>query len=351
MQFDYNAIKSRIKSGLADEVSRVEGTFSMDNTQAVSGELARLHSMEIATIPNRYSLDTAEGKWLDKKSLDFAENRKPAEKATGVVTFSGSVGTKIPTHTEVQSAELAYTTTTDGIISEGGSCDVPVECKIAGSIGNLAPLQIDKLSPNSKINGVTVINNSAMQGGVDIEDDAAFRARILEKIRKPITSGNVNHYIYWAKQVPGIGTARCIPCHAGAGTVKVIVLSDDYGTPDDTVMAAVVDHIQNSRPVGADVTVVSAIPDTIDITLSLVIAQGHIPEQIKNDIISVLKSHLNTLNRTNDTYLSYHKLSDIIFGVGGVQDVLTYTVNTATDPVMITIEDYFVLGEVIVNAT
>lgn len=46
---------------------------------------------------------------------------------------------------------------------------------------------------------------------LDGETDDAFRARLLDKIRQPITSGNANHYVYWARQVPGVGAAAASP--------------------------------------------------------------------------------------------------------------------------------------------
>lgn len=350
-EFNYQSIKNRIKQGLADEVSRVEGTFSMDNTQAVSGELARLYSMEIATIPERYSLDTALGKWLDKKSIDFAENRKQPQAAIGVVTFSGTSGTKIPENTEVMSGSLSFITTAAAVIPKNGSVDVAVKCKTVGLVGNIAPLEINRVSNNSSVSGVSVKNSEPMQGGVDLEDDEAFRARILEKIRKPITSGNANHYIYWAKQVAGIGAARCIPCHAGAGTVKVVVLSDEYTAPDEDVMRDVSAHIEASRPIGADVTVVSAQAVSVAMAFNLITSEGTDAANLKNEIETLLKAYLNDLNRTNTSYLSYHKLSDIIFNIDGVVDITSYTINSDIVPVKITIEQYFTLGEVIVSAT
>ena len=53
--------------------------------------------------------------------------------------------------------------------------------------------------------GVTSVTNTApFGGGAEAEGDDSFRSRVLEKIRRPITSGNRNHFIYWAKQVSGV---------------------------------------------------------------------------------------------------------------------------------------------------
>ena len=49
MELEWNAsdILARLKAGLKNEDTRIEGSFSMDNMQAVSEELARYNSMLI----------------------------------------------------------------------------------------------------------------------------------------------------------------------------------------------------------------------------------------------------------------------------------------------------------------
>lgn len=49
MELEWSAsdILARLKAGLKNEDTRIEGSFSMDNMQAVSEELARYNSMLI----------------------------------------------------------------------------------------------------------------------------------------------------------------------------------------------------------------------------------------------------------------------------------------------------------------
>lgn len=57
------------------------------------------------------------------------------------------------------------------------------------------------------------------------ETDAAYLARILERIRRPAAGGNQYDYINWAKEVDGVAQAWCIPIAQGLGTVDVIILA------------------------------------------------------------------------------------------------------------------------------
>lgn len=112
------------------------------------------------------------------------------------------------------------------------------------------------------IDGVISVTDPApFGGGAQIESDDSFRNRILEKIRRPITSGNRNHFIHWAKQVSGVGGAKCLGAEVcGPGKVKVIVLSDRYDAPDEVILSNVKKHIETERQIGADVEVVAAAP-------------------------------------------------------------------------------------------
>ena len=49
--FEYEDIKNRIMENLKNPTSKLEGSFSMDNIQAVAQELAMMYAMEVATIP------------------------------------------------------------------------------------------------------------------------------------------------------------------------------------------------------------------------------------------------------------------------------------------------------------
>lgn len=58
------------------------------------------------------------------------------------------------------------------------------------------------------------------------ETDAAYLARILDRIRRPPAGGNQYDYVKWAKEVDGVLKAWCIPIAQGLGTVDVIILAD-----------------------------------------------------------------------------------------------------------------------------
>lgn len=258
MDFDYNSIKGRIQSRLQDPASRMEGTWSMDNTQAVAQELAAMDAMEIQVIPDRVLIDTAEGEFLDRKAKDYGETR--------------------------------------------------------------------------------------LEG----ESDTAFRTRILQKIRNPITSGNKNHYIYWAKQVKGVGDAKCVERWDGPGTVKVIILSEDYDIPADDVITAVKAHIEEERPVCVEVTVAKAQPLDVTIDITVVMEDGYSLEDLQRAIEADIQSYVSTIAFTG-AQLSYYRVGDRIFNAAGVADIVTYTINGGAESLATSYDQFFRLKEVKVH--
>lgn len=182
------------------------------------------------------------------------------------------------------------------------------------------------------------------------EADDAFRARLLDKIRHPIMSGNANHYVYWARQVPGVGAARCIPTWDGPGTVKVVILSAAMAEPDDVLIAAVQSYIETQRPIGAAVTVSKAVPVDVTISVKATLEAGYNPDEVRAQIAAAIQSYCTEI-AFDLTVLSYHKLGDLMFDVPGVTDIPEYTVNGKTASVTLTAEQFARLREVVLSAS
>lgn len=346
----FEQFRDRMKTGLGNPVSRIEGSFSMDNIQAVAQELARLQSTEIDPITNRVFLDTAAGSYLDRKALEFYEQRKPATPATGDVTFTGATGFVVPPGTVISTDRLFFNTVAACTISEDGTATAEAVCEAAGAQGNVPAGAIKNIA--SKPDGLyRVSNQKAFGGGAERESDDAFRARLLEKLQKPIASGNPNHYEYWAKQVPGVGKARCFPTWAGAGTVKVVILSDTGEIPDDEVLEKTKAHIEENRPVGADVTVAKAQSLPVTVAAEVRIVSGYTIESVEYAIRQRMSEFFSTIAFDGKTTaLSFLRVGDLIFHAEGVEDILSYTVNMGTSAIPIAEEQFCIVGAVTVNA-
>ena len=249
MDFSASAVLKRMQDSLQNPVNKIEGGFSMDNLQAVAEEMARMDAMEVQPIPDHVLLDTAEGEYLDRKALDYNETRNPPQRRWETSIHRGA-GDGYPAGHRGFVRHTGLATTATAQINTEGYCEIGARCQTAGTVGNVAIGTITAL--RTAISGVASVTNTApFGGGAEAESDESFRNRVLEKIRRPITSGNRNHFIYWAKQVPGVGGAKCLGAEVcGAGKVKLIILSDKYSAPDEVVLDNVEAHIEAERQIG-----------------------------------------------------------------------------------------------------
>jgi uncharacterized phage protein gp47/JayE len=358
LDFSASAILQRMRDGLKNPVNKMEGGFCMDNLQAVSEEMARMDAMEVQPIPDKVLLDTAEGEFLDRRAQDFNEIRNPATASVGSLCFTGEPGAVIPIGTEVLYGTLVFETTSAGRITAEGICDVGGKCQMVGPSGNVESGSITVL--RTAIDGIKSVTNPApFSGGAAAESDDSFRSRILEKIRRPITSGNRNHYIYWAKQVSGVGAAKCLGAEVcGAGKVKVILLSDHYAAPDKVILDKVAAHIEDERTVGADVTVVAATPKPVGVAVSVKVASGYNIVDIRQNVQAAIQEYIDRVNREDfntapvlhdeerKSSISYYRIGDLIFGVEGVADIVSYTLNGEIESLTSSYEEFFMLQEV-----
>ncbi len=182
------------------------------------------------------------------------------------------------------------------------------------------------------------------------ETDESFRKRILEKIQRPIVSGNKNHYIHWAKEVSGVGEAKVISCWNGNGTVKVIILSDNYDVPSNKVIQNVQEYIDENKPIGAEVTVVGAEPLGVSIDAVVELESVCNIEEVKIALENELNAYLKSISFDENKTLSYYKIGDIIFAIDGVIDILNYTLNGNKTSIKTDFGEFFRLNEVMLNS-
>ena len=204
---------SKAKTGL------FEGTFMYDALSSNSIEIAKTE-VEIEEAYKVAFADTSYGEYLTMLAKQFGVIRKEATKAVGILTIKGT-GTIYEGATFATESGIQFVATENKEIKETGQ--INIEAITEGIIGNVAAETINIISVS--IPGInSVLNEVETTGGYDEETDAELLDRYLFKARNPITSGNKNNYVYWAREVEGVGGARCIPLWNGNGTVKVIII-------------------------------------------------------------------------------------------------------------------------------
>lgn len=219
------------------------------------------------------------------------------------------------------------------------------------AVSVLQRMRSDLKNPTNKIEGGFCMDNLQAVA----EEFARFyaqhivllRAKIAESKEELITSGNENHYVYWAKQVDGVGNARAVGVRDGSGEVLVAIMTDTAGTPDQELLDRVAAHIEEQRPVGAKPIIVAASAVPIRVTGTIRLKPGYSVEDVTEVFKRRLQEHLVTIAFSKKTpNLSYHLIGSFLFDVDGVSDVPDYTINGGRDSIVGSYDQYFQLEEV-----
>ncbi len=217
--------------------------------------------------------DTAELEHLNRWSSIWGIRRKQATKAQGYALFPASPGALLSRDTEIIRQDGVRYKAADDAKENAGLLRVAIEALESGIVANsgiATPLQLAVPVPGIEAQGKAA---SELNGGTDEESDSSLRMRLLERIRKQPSGGSKRDYIAWALEVPGVTRAWCYPGEMGKGSVTVRFTMDDTypnGIPHADDLARVRAHIEEVRPVTADVYVVAPVAWPVNLNLRIV---------------------------------------------------------------------------------
>lgn len=332
------------------DVSTREGSYANTLVSVAAYQMFKLYQ-QFPSLLHMVFPDETSGEYIDKNAAQVGMTRTPGTKATVEVTFTGADGTYIAPQTALYAPEsgLQFLTTEGTTIVDGTAC-VPAVAAEPGEAYNLPAGSIAAMYINAA--GIaTVTNKTAAVGGTNRESDAAFFARYHRRRSLPITSGNKNHYIAWATEVSGVAYASCTPLWNGNGTVKVVIAGDDRGPVDEVIRQACYDHIEEERPIGATVTVVSVVERPIPLSATVTVTDGHTVEQVKDRLAAAVRDLLSGQPFGAETTIPYSRFLACLLSCVGVEDYSTFSVDGGTSAVTIRSEDAPVVGTITITAT
>lgn len=357
---DEGVISARMLAKLTDW--RVEpGDFMYDAVVPSSAEVKLLQ------INQDQTLKSAHGQYAEDDDLDnvvAARNikREPAtynKRSLSVVADAGVVLPKDYKLTVVVLDEggnpLEYITDAATTWAAGGSLAVAITCKTAGTIGNIAVGSEFIMSP--PLPGVRSITDTGTTiAARDVETDDALYARYEFEVQNPDTGGNKSDYVRWTEAIDGVGKAKCLPRWNGNGTVKVIVVGEDYLPASPTLVATVQEVLdpwaqglgEGKAPCGAVTTAVAATAVAINIaTTSTTFTDGYDPAVVKAAYSQAIADYLKTLVFINPQLpVVYNKVAAILTFTDGVSAFTGLIVNGGTADVAIADTEIAILGTV-----
>jgi len=318
--FERPTLRELIARTQADTTSRLSAEELLRRSDAVvyarvlAGASHELHG-HLQWIAGQVIYDTAEAEFLERWASLWGITRKPAEFANGTVAATGA-GT-VPAGTLYRRAdgtefEVSVSTEVPG--------DVPLQAVVAGAAGNTdAGAQLSLMTPIAGVNTVAIV--VSMVNGSDSELDEDLRARFLARIRRPPNGGSADDYVQWALEVPGVTRAWVFPQELGPGTVTVRFVRDGDTPiiPDAGEVAVVLAHLEEVRPVTAQVYAFAPVAVPLAFTIQLAPST---PE-VKAAVEASLRDLLEREAAPGATILLSHIREAISTAAGEVDHVLT----------------------------
>jgi uncharacterized phage protein gp47/JayE len=329
--------KEEIHDAMLEEISsdyeKIPGSFVYDTTGAPAVALQKVYE-EIEIVESKQSIDNLSGEELEQRIYERTGIKKHhATSASTIVIITGQPGVTINSGDKVASETNVYSFVESKVIGESGQTTILIKSDEPGTIGN-TPANTIVNFPITLEGLTSVTNPNPVTNGFNAETDDALRKRYYDKLQAPATSGNKAHYKIWATEVTGVGDAKIFPTWNGGGTVKVVVINSNKRAADDELIAGVYGHIEENRPIGATVTVESAIEKAISIAATLVLANGYSVSQVQQTFEQSLIDHFASI-AFNETYVSHAKIGNILLETPGVGDYSNLLVNNNSSNVLL----------------
>lgn len=334
----FDEIISSMLELVDDNLDKREGSIIYTALAPCAAALAQMYS-DILIDRGLSFASTSSGKYLDMIAEAAGIIRLPAVKAQRRGIFKNASNEPFNVYIGDRFGISSYVFKAVEKIQNG---EFILECETAGEVGNV---QGGNLLPIDNISGLaSAVMTDIILYGSESESDAALYARYKLKVQKPITSGNANHYMQWAKEVAGVGDAKVVPLWNGAGTVLVVVIDADKLPVTPAVVNAVQEYIDSVRPIGALVTVTTATPRNINVSASLSLKSGYSQETVALEISQRISDFFGELVFNAD-YVSRAKVGAVILSTEGVLDYSELLLDFAEQNITLANDEIPVLAE------
>lgn len=283
---------------LADMLYRVnskydkrEGSMIYDGVAPAAFEFAEAYIMARAIIKQTYA-KTANRDFLALRAIEF--NIVPREATTAEVKGKFSQAVDIGTRFNYEDLNFRVTDVIDLSNNE-----FKLVCETPGAKGNYC---IGRITPINTIPGLQNAEiKEVLVPGQDEEDTEAFRERYIRALKSKAYGGNGADYKEKVLTIAGTGGSKIYRCWNGGGTVKVVIINNEYNKPSQEL----VKEVQNAfdptpnkgkgyglAPIGHTVTVEAAQEVIINYEIPVVMTAGHEPNEIKEELTKRIEERL-----------------------------------------------------------
>lgn len=334
-------ILQRMNDRIPSKYDKREGSIIHYANAPASVELQNAYiSMDIGL--NNSFADTADREHLILLCAERGITPKPASYPIVVGKFTPAT-CELVIGTRFSYEDYNYT-----VIERQSAGQYLLQCETIGSSANYIK---GRLVPVGFVEGLATaeITETAIYGE-DEEDTETLRARYKASLQAESFGGNRADYLAKVLSLHGVGGVKIYTGAEwnGGGTVKLVIIDSEHGSPSDELVDRVQDEIDpvtrqgdglGIAPIGHFVTVVGAYNTPINITFTLTYKTGNTWATVASGVKSAIDGYFAELNELwmglDAITVRIAVLESRILDVSGVIDIRGTTINGVSENVRV----------------
>ncbi|EHF6693345.1 baseplate J/gp47 family protein [Salmonella enterica] len=234
MPYQPTPLAQLINQTQQDISQRLEGTLpGLDETtlHAIGYAQAGLSAQEhehLAWIARQIIPPDADEAELLKHCAWWGIVRKPASRAGGPVQLTLTDTATADASVQLQRGDGVVYRITASKNAGAGALEVSLEAVDAGAAGNAAAgTLLTFITPQAGIVQTATVTGSGITGGADVESLSELLSRLVFRVQYPPSGGTKYDFERWAREVPGVTRAWCLPEWPQAGSLGVTFVLDN----------------------------------------------------------------------------------------------------------------------------
>ena len=275
------------------------------------------------------------GSDLDAIGASRGVTRLGPSPSSVILSFTGTVGTVIPAAFQVNSTSgIQYQTSEVGQIvatvtpaQATDTVKIIAQSTTSGAASMVAQGTVTQVVSYTAVSGGTlnsVTNLAPSAGGVDLESDDQYRARIVEYLAS-INQGTRAFYDAQIKQADPTVVRTFIGRSTDPHAVVALVAARSGATYNSTQLQAIATVVGPNLPVTTALTVSNMAWQSIDVTILGTLNSGFTATQVILTIAANLNQYLNWSTWTFNADIQWDNLLALAVNAAGVANIISFT--------------------------
>lgn len=206
----------------------------------------------------------------------------------------------------------------------------------------------------------TATITEVLVNGEEDESRDALYTRYLASFTSESFGGNIAQYKQYVNAIAGVGGCKVQPVWSGAGTVKVVAISSDYGACSEYLVKQIQEAACPTQgsgygfaPIDHDVTVESVEAVKVNVSAKLSYMSGYSWSSLREAVTAKISEYLKSIasewssgdaSTKQTVYIA--KLQAAVLDVAGVVDITETTLNGTAANLILDWNQIPVVGEV-----